>query len=191
MHMYSAAGNFYGGNGIVGAQVPVGAGVAFSQKYNNTGNVCVALYGDGAANQGQIFEAFNMSSLWKLPIIYVCENNKYGMGTSVKRASANDQFYLRGDYIPGIQIDAMDYFTVRAATEYARKYVLEHGPIVLEMLTYRYMGHSMSDPGITYRNADEVKKVKESQDPIDQLAKKLIDAGAATAEELEVKIFFL
>jgi len=183
MHMYTK--NFYGGNGIVGAQVPLGAGIAFSLKYQDTQNCCVALYGDGAANQGQIFEAFNMSKLWDLPIIYVCENNGYGMGTSADRASASTDYYTRGDYVPGIWVDSMDVVSVKAATEFAKAYVLKNGPILLECATYRYHGHSMSDPGTSYRTREEVQEVRQKRDPIGLWKDKMITADLATAEEIK------
>ncbi|XP_037936063.1 pyruvate dehydrogenase E1 component subunit alpha type II, mitochondrial-like [Teleopsis dalmanni] len=164
MHMY--APHFFGGNGIVGAQVPLGTGIGFACKYKKDGAVVVALYGDGASNQGQVYEAFNIACLLKIPIIYVCENNRYGMGTPAKRSSCCDQYYTRGDYIPGIWVDGMSILAVRSATEYAIKYVLENGPIILELETYRYMGHSMSDPGVGYRSREEIQEVRSKRDPI-------------------------
>jgi len=184
MHMYSKEGRFYGGNGIVGAQCPIGTGIAFAQKYLNSNQVTLTCYGDGSANQGQLFEAYNMAALWKLPVIYVCENNKYGMGTSVARASANVDFYKRGDVIPGLRVDGNNYLAVRNATEFARNYSLQNGPIVLEMATYRFVGHSMSDPGITYRTRDEVEESK-TRDPLIQIAKLIYEHNFAVEAELK------
>jgi len=183
MHMYCK--NFYGGNGIVGAQVPLGAGIGFAMKYEGKPNVCVALYGDGAANQGQIFEAYNMSKLWDIPVIYVCENNGYGMGTSAERAAASTAYYTRGDYVPGLWVDAMDVLSVRAATDFAKNYALHNGPILLEMATYRYHGHSMSDPGTSYRSREEVQEVRQTRDPILLFKEKIVQAGLCTDEELK------
>ena len=183
MHMYTK--NFYGGNGIVGAQVPLGGGIALKHKYMNESNVCVAVYGDGAANQGQVFETYNMSKLWNLPIIYVCENNRYAMGTSVNRSSASTDFYTRGDYVPGIRVDGMNVLAVKEATRYSREYALKNGPIVLEMDTYRYYGHSASDPGKSYRTREEVQEVRQKRDPIKTFSKKLLDHNIATPEELK------
>ena len=187
MHMFSVEHKFYGGHGIVGAQVSLGAGLAFAHKYNDDGGVCVAYFGDGAANQGQVYESFNMAELWKLPIIFVIENNQYAMGTSVNRASSEDQLYRRGESfrIPGIQVDGMDVLAVRGATEEALKWVQGgNGPILLEMKTYRYRGHSMSDPA-KYRSRDEVQAVRDNSDPIEGVKKYLIDAGVS---EDEIKV---
>lgn len=183
MHMY--APNFYGGNGIVGAQVPLGAGIALSLKYQNTSNICLTLYGDGAANQGQLFEAFNIAKLWDLPCVFVCENNGYGMGTSVERASASTAYYTRGDYIPGIWVDGMDVLAVREATKYCRDFALKNGPILMEAATYRYHGHSMSDPGTSYRTRDEIQEVRERRDPIINFKNKLTESNLCTPEELK------
>lgn len=176
--------NFYGGNGIVGAQVPVGAGVALAYQYLGQKGVSFSLYGDGASNQGQVFEAYNIAKLWNLPSIFICENNKYGMGTSAERSSANTEYFTRGDYIPGLKVDAMDVLAVKNATEYAKKYALENGPLVMEMETYRYHGHSMSDPDTTYRQKDEIKGMRQ-QCPILSLKARMIEAGFADEAELK------
>ncbi len=180
MHMFSVPHRFYGGHGIVGAQVPLGSGLAFAHKYRNDGGICVAYFGDGAANQGQVYEAFNMAELWCLPIVYVIENNQYAMGTSVNRSSAEDQLYRRGESfrIPGLQVDGMDVLAVRGAMTVALEWVRGgKGPILLEMKTYRYRGHSMSDPA-KYRTRDEVTAMKESSDPIERAKKELVEMGA-------------
>lgn len=156
MHYYKQSQNFFGGNGIVGAQLPVGAGIAFAQKYKGKKNCTIAMYGDGAANQGQLYEAANMSGLWKLPIIYLCENNLYGMGTSNERAAHNTNYYQRGDIIPGFRTEGQNIFAVKELIKWSKNYTIENGPLFVEFLTYRYHGHSMSDPGITYRTKDEV-----------------------------------
>ncbi|CAG8511183.1 10714_t:CDS:2 [Acaulospora colombiana] len=184
MHMF--AKNFYGGNGIVGAQVPVGAGIAFTQKYMGTNNATFVLYGDGAANQGQVFEAYNMSKLWDLPVIYVCENNLYGMGTSANRSSANTQYYTRGQYIPGIQVNGMDVLAVKQACKWAKDWTASgKGPIVMEMVTYRYGGHSMSDPGTTYRTREEIQHMRSTNDPITGLRLRILDLGFLTDTEIK------
>jgi pyruvate dehydrogenase E1 component alpha subunit len=184
MHMFSTDHRFYGGHGIVGAQVSLGAGLAFKHKYAGDGGVCMAYFGDGAANQGQVYESFNMAELWKLPIIFVIENNQYAMGTSVNRSSAEDQLYRRGESfrIPGIQVDGMDVLACRGAAEVALDWVRSgKGPVILEMKTYRYRGHSMSDPA-KYRSRDEVQSVKENSDPIDQAARDLAALGVTDVE---------
>ncbi|WP_326524456.1 pyruvate dehydrogenase (acetyl-transferring) E1 component subunit alpha [Sphingomonas sp.] len=186
MHMFSTEHKFYGGHGIVGAQVSLGAGLAFKHKYSGDGGVTLAYFGDGAANQGQVYEAFNMAELWKLPIIFVIENNQYAMGTSVNRASSEDQLYRRGESfrIPGIQVDGMDVLASRGAAEVALDWVRSgKGPIILEMKTYRYRGHSMSDPA-KYRSRDEVQAVRDKSDPIDHV-KKLLDAAGVKEDELK------
>lgn len=187
MHMFSIEKSFYGGHGIVGAQVSLGTGLAFANAYRNDGRVSLTYFGDGAANQGQVYESFNMAALWKLPVIYVIENNRYAMGTSVSRASAQTDFSQRGTSfnIPGEQVDGMDVRAVKEAGERA----LEHcrsgkGPIILEMMTYRYRGHSMSDPA-KYRTKDEVQKMRNEQDPIEQVRQRLIDGGHANEDDLK------
>merc|ERR1711963_1066142 len=185
MHMY--AKNFYGGNGIVGAQVPLGAGIAFAHQYKGDGGVNFSLYGDGAANQGQLAEAFNLAKLWNLPAVFICENNHYGMGTSEDRHAASTEFYKRGDYIPGIHIDGMDVLAVREATRFAIDYcsVQKKGPLVYEISTYRYHGHSMSDPGTSYRTRDEVQEMRKTRDPITSFRERLVNAELATLSELK------
>jgi pyruvate dehydrogenase E1 component alpha subunit len=182
--MFSVEHGFYGGHGIVAAQVPLGTGLAFKHKYTGDGGVCVTYFGDGAANQGQVYESFNMAELWKLPVIFVIENNQYAMGTSVNRASAEDRLYKRGESfrIPGIQVDGMDVLAVRGAAEAAVKWVQEgNGPILLELKTYRYRGHSMSDPA-KYRSREEVQAVREKSDPIEHCKALLVEAGVAEDE---------
>jgi pyruvate dehydrogenase E1 component alpha subunit len=167
--------------------VPLGTGLAFAHQYNGDGGVCLCYLGDGAVNQGQVYESFNMASLWHLPVIYVVENNKYAMGTSIERASAGTELYRRGDAynIPGLQVDGMDVLAVKAAADIAVAHAREgKGPYILEMKTYRYRGHSMSDPA-KYRTKDEVAKMREQHDPIDQLRKKLLDSGAVTEDTLK------
>ncbi|KAG0044834.1 alpha subunit of pyruvate dehydrogenase [Linnemannia elongata] len=185
MHMFTP--NFFGGNGIVGAQVPLGAGIAFAQKYLGKKAATFVFYGDGAANQGQVFEAFNMAKLWELPAVFVCENNQYGMGTSAARSSANTDYYKRGDYIPGIKVNGMDVLAVHQAIAYAREWALtEHkGPLLLEMETYRYGGHSMSDPGVSYRSREEIQKVRSENDPITHLKERLLEAQVVSEAELK------
>nr|KAJ3419925.1 alpha subunit of pyruvate dehydrogenase [Polyrhizophydium stewartii] len=184
MHLF--APEFYGGNGIVGAQVPVGAGIALAHKYRDRNAMCFSMYGDGAANQGQVFEAYNMSKLWKLPVAFVCENNMYGMGTAASRAAASTKYFTRGDYISGARVDGMDVLAVREACRYAREWTLaDKGPIVLEMVTYRYGGHSMSDPGTTYRTREEVQHMRSTSDCINGLMDRIIQSGLATEEELK------
>ncbi|MDR2858529.1 MAG: pyruvate dehydrogenase (acetyl-transferring) E1 component subunit alpha [Novosphingobium sp.] len=179
MHMFSVDHRFYGGHGIVGAQVPIGAGLAFAHKYRKDGGVCVAYFGDGAANQGQVYETFNMASLWKLPIILVVENNGYAMGTAVRRGSAETEFYRRGTAfrIPGMDVDGMDVLEVRQAAEIALDFVRKgNGPVLMELNTYRYRGHSMSDPA-KYRSREEVQEMREKHDPIEGARKELIARG--------------
>ena len=183
MHMFSREKNFYGGHGIVAAQVPIGAGLAFAHKYKGDGGVNMAYLGDGAANQGQVYETFNMSALWKLPVIFVIENNQYGMGTSVSRASAGLDLADRGKAygIPGLQVDGMDVLAVRAAAREALDYCRSgKGPYILEMKTYRYRGHSMSDPA-KYRTRDEVDAMRKQHDSIEQMRDLLLREGVDEA----------
>jgi len=184
MHMFSVDHGFYGGHGIVGAQVSLGTGLAFAHKYRGDGGVCLTYFGDGAANQGQVYEAFNMAELWKLPVIYAIENNQYAMGTSVKRSSSEVQLFKRGEShrIPGIQVDGMDVLAVHGAAQMALQWVRDgNGPLILELMTYRYRGHSMSDPA-RYRTREEVNEYREHRDPIDRAAKELEEMGAKEEE---------
>jgi len=183
MHMYNH--NFYGGNGIVGAQVPLGAGIAFAHKYKDDGKVCISLFGDGAANQGQLYEAYNMAKLWDLPAIFVCENNGFGMGTSTDRHSASTTYYTRGDYVPGLWVDGMDVLAVKEATRFAKDYVLNNGPILIEAATYRYHGHSMSDPGTSYRTRDEIQEVRKNRDPIGRWKEIITSSGLVNNDDIK------
>ncbi len=179
MHMFSVEKKFYGGHGIVGAQVPIGAGLGFANKYLDNKAVSIAFFGDGAANQGQVYETFNMAELWDLPVIFVIENNQYAMGTSVERSSAETELYKRGISfgIEGVQVDGMNVLAVRDAGLKALKHARSgKGPMILEMKTYRYRGHSMSDPA-KYRTRDEVNEVRHERDPIDAVKKRLTDEG--------------
>lgn len=188
MHMFSREKNFFGGHGIVGAQVPIGTGLAFAHKYKGDNGITQVYFGDGAINQGQIYESFNMAKLWKLPIIYIIENNRYGMGTSIERASSTTELHRRGESfaIPGLQIDGMDVLAVRKAGEKAAKWCREgKGPYILEMKTYRYRGHSMSDPA-KYRDKEEVSRVRKESDPIDNLRDKLLKTK--NVDETHLKI---
>ncbi|MGD9740350.1 MAG: pyruvate dehydrogenase (acetyl-transferring) E1 component subunit alpha [Bauldia sp.] len=187
MHMFSRETNFFGGHGIVGAQVPIGTGIAFANRYRKNGAVCIAYFGEGAANQGQVYEAFNMAGLWKLPIVYVVENNRYAMGTEARRASAQTDFSRRGASfdIPGEHVDGMDVRAVAAAGKRALDWARSgKGPFILEMLTYRYRGHSMSDPA-KYRTREEVDKVRHDQDAIELVRGRLLANDWAREEDLK------
>src|SRR5471032_1880948 len=187
MHMFSIEKNFYGGHGIVGSQCSLGTGIAFANRYRENGRVCLTYFGDGAANQGQVYESFNMAELWKLPVVYVIENNKYAMGTSVERSTAQPNFSKRGASfnIPGEQVDGMDVRLVKAAGERAIAFARGgKGPYILEMMTYRYRGHSMSDPA-KYRSRDEVQKMRTEHDPIEQSRARLLGEHGASEEELK------
>jgi pyruvate dehydrogenase E1 component alpha subunit len=186
MHMFSREKGFFGGHGIVAAQVPIGAGLAFAHKYNGTNNVSITYFGDGAANQGQVYESYNIASLWKLPVIFVIENNKYGMGTSVNRSSAGENLSDRGKAygIKSDVVDGMDVMAVREAALRAIEYCRSgKGPYILEMKTYRYRGHSMSDPA-KYRTRDEVDNIKKSSDPIENI-KALLNRSGVNDETLK------
>src|ERR1700682_2545710 len=188
MHMFSKEKHFYGGHGIVGAQVPLGTGLAFASRYRDNGAVTLTYFGDGAANQGQVYESFNMARLWKLPVIFIIENNKYAMGTSVERSAATTDFSHRGASfaIPGEQVDGMDVRAVRDTGRRVVKAVREgSGPYILEMLTYRYRGHSMSDPA-KYRSREEVQKMREEHDPIEQVRRRVLDGRVVSEDELVV-----
>jgi len=187
MHMFSREKNFFGGHGIVGANVPIGTGLAFANRYRKNGAVCLTYFGDGAANQGQVFESFNMAELWKLPVVYIIENNQYAMGTAVVRSTAEVHLYKRGaaHNIPGEAVDGMDVEAVHAAGQKAVQWAREgNGPYILEMKTYRYRGHSMSDPA-KYRTREEVQQMREKHDPIDTFGARLIQMGAVKDDDLK------
>jgi len=187
MHMFSREKKFFGGHGIVGAQVSLGTGLAFANRYKEDKTVSITYFGDGAANQGQVYESFNMAKLWDLPVVYIIENNQYAMGTAVKRASSETHLHKRGASfgIPGEEVDGMDVEAVKAAAAKAVKHARDgKGPYILEMKTYRYRGHSMSDPA-KYRTREEVDDIRSHHDPIDLVKKRLIDAGHATEDELK------
>ncbi|HUF56802.1 MAG TPA: pyruvate dehydrogenase (acetyl-transferring) E1 component subunit alpha [Thermohalobaculum sp.] len=187
MHMFSKEKAFYGGHGIVGAQVPIGAGLAFANKYRGDDHICLTFFGEGAANQGQVYETFNMAALWKLPVVFVIENNNYAMGTAQKRSTSTMELYRRGEAfgIPGEEADGMDVLKVKEAglkaAEHARS---GEGPYILELKTYRYRGHSMSDPA-KYRSRDEVSKMRESRDPIENLRAKILQDKLADEDEIK------
>ena len=187
MHMFSVEHGFYGGHGIVAAQVPLGTGLAFAHKYRGDGGLAVTYFGDGASNQGQVYESFNMAELWKLPVIFVIENNQYAMGTSVNRASSEDLLYKRGESfrVPGLQVDGMDVLAVRGAAQTATEWVRAgKGPILLELKTYRYRGHSMSDPA-KYRSREEVQAMREKSDPIEHAKRDILALGFADEAALK------
>ena len=186
MHMFAPNNGFFGGHGIVGAQVPIGTGIALALKYRSSSNICFTFFGDGAANQGQVYESYNMAALWKIPIVYVIENNQYGMGTSTVRASAQTEFFRHGEGlgIPGIQCDGMDVLAVIGAAREAASFVRAgNGPMIIEMNTYRYRGHSISDPA-KYRPKEEVREVRETRDPIEQVAQRMLDSKKFTETDL-------
>ncbi len=187
MHMFSVENDFYGGHGIVGAQVSLGTGLALANKYKGNGKVAFVYFGDGAANQGQVYESFNMAELWKLPVVYLIENNEYAMGTSIQRSSSETHLFKRGISfnIPGEPVDGMDVLAVRDAAEKAADYARSgKGPMILEMKTYRYRGHSMSDP-MKYRTREEMEEVRKTRDPIDHVAQRLQAEGWADEATLK------
>tara|TARA_R110002073_G_scaffold192857_1_gene351925 strand:- start:834 stop:1868 length:1035 start_codon:yes stop_codon:yes gene_type:complete len=187
MHMFSRDKQFFGGHGIVGAQVSIGTGLAFADLYKNNGKVCATYFGDGAANQGQVYESFNMAKLWNLPVIYIIENNQYAMGTSVKRSSSETHLHKRGASfgIPGEEVDGMDVIAVRTAAAKARKHCMDgKGPFILEMKTYRYRGHSMSDPA-KYRTREEVDDIRSHHDPIEGAKERILKEKFATEDDLK------
>ena len=187
MHMFSKEKKFYGGHGIVGANVPLGAGIAFADKYKGNDNVTFTYFGDGAANQGQVYETFNMAALWKLPVIFIIENNQYAMGTSQQRSTSSAEIWERGKAfgIPGEAVDGMDVLAVKDAGERAVKHCRSgDGPYILEIKTYRYRGHSMSDPA-KYRTREEVQKMRDERDPIEQVRNILLDGKHATEDDLK------
>ena len=187
MHMFQTEKGFYGGHGIVGAPVPIGTGIAFALKYKKTSNICVTYFGDGAANQGQVFEAFNMARLWDLPVLFIIENNRYAMGTSVSRSTVSRELWKRGASfnIPGKRVEGMNVLEVREAAAEAVKYVRSgKGPFLLEMCTYRFRGHSMSDPAL-YRSKEEVQHMKAEHDPINQVKRLLLDQKMVSEDDLK------
>ena len=187
MHMFSTEKHFYGGHGIVGAQVPIGAGLALANKYKGNNKVSLAFFGDGASNQGQVYEAFNMAKLWDLPVVFVIENNQYAMGTSVVRSSAETELYKRGSSfeIQGLQVDGMNVLAVRDGAKKAIKHARDgKGPMILEMNTYRYRGHSMSDPA-KYRTREEVTKTRAESDPIEMVKQRLLDEKWANEDDFK------
>ncbi len=186
MHMFSKEKHFYGGHGIVAAQVPLGAGLAFADQYKGNGRVTFTYFGDGAANQGQVYETFNMAALWKLPVIFVIENNQYAMGTSQQRSTSSAEIWERGKAfgIPGEAVDGMDVLAVKEAGQKAVAHARENGPYILEIKTYRYRGHSMSDPA-KYRTREEVQKMRDERDPIESVRTLLLEGNHASEEDLK------
>ncbi|KAL3277683.1 hypothetical protein HHI36_013029 [Cryptolaemus montrouzieri] len=184
MHMY--APRMFGGNGIVGSHIPVGTGMGFALKYKGSDAISITMYGDGAANQGQCFEAFNLAKLFDVPVVFICENNHFGLGTFYKRVSANSKFYTRCDYIPGIYVDGMDVLAVRQGISFAIDHVVKgKGPIIVECMTYRYYGHSMSDPGTSYRTREEIEETREKRDCLKKFKNYLLSSNLLTSEEIK------